>query len=778
MKVNIGKDQHKKSLFPITLDSSTTHNFGECVPVFMHEAVPQSHVQVNIRDAVRFAPLSFPTFGKAFLKTYVYNHKISDLYPPFNDMLAKTPYTTYSQEQYVPSEVPNLPLWFLWMSVISNCTFTLYKFSNNYNEVEGYSTSLINYDKINYIGYRVGTANQVLDDSQVGLSLTYWILQSLYNGNTRFPQFNSIKSVLPYLSYLESSRNQRVQDIIWNNTGYNNISSFYVSGDSPDYVGELVSIASADFIVPLAGTVKNFMSYSENDVVFQEAEMIFGTNGESQNINGQICVAIRLNDSGKYLRKILMGLMYQVAPIDRPVSILPLYAYFKSWFETFAPKRFIKFEQTHFYKMINMCVQSGRSLQNVILSNNPNLPYVDFSAVIDDLLTTYYTKNTDYFSSQITGLINEYGAELTQSYIAESQNHGINPFVATASSYEDPNQVPKLNFSQDNLAHTQSQQNILNRLTQFVNRRSASGSRIAKLLQSVFGISPKEVDGNDYGFFVGSSSLDVNFSDVFSTAETAEGSLGEYAGKAMAYGNGDVFNINTDVHSIIVAFSTIVPRTQYVQGVSPLLSHIKSDDFYNPLFDGLTLLPTHRSNLYAGGIFDAYVDDEGSNSFGNLPIYTEYKTKINGVLSGDLSLRSTKSTYDSYTMDELIGGVDYSDLGDSEQMPNTQMQVYSAPTMQMMVNGTMWRYLGRWLWLGRFDRIFVNTKISPLSEAASLIAKMYNSSARNVSRTDDNLVVHHVVDMNINAPMIPLPGSWMTDDLYSLDPSGITTQIE
>ena len=109
MKVNIGLDQRNKKPFPISLDSSTTANFGECIPILGTEVPPNTHISLNIRDAVRFAPLSFPTFGKAFLKTYAYAHSIKDLYPPFDSLLSHTPYTAVSGRQSVPTKVPTVP---------------------------------------------------------------------------------------------------------------------------------------------------------------------------------------------------------------------------------------------------------------------------------------------------------------------------------------------------------------------------------------------------------------------------------------------------------------------------------------------------------------------------------------------------------------------------------------------------------------------------------------------------------------------------------------------
>lgn len=44
MKVNIGNDRLKRKPFMISLDSSTTSNFGEVQPIFATEVPPNSHI--------------------------------------------------------------------------------------------------------------------------------------------------------------------------------------------------------------------------------------------------------------------------------------------------------------------------------------------------------------------------------------------------------------------------------------------------------------------------------------------------------------------------------------------------------------------------------------------------------------------------------------------------------------------------------------------------------------------------------------------------------------
>lgn len=786
MKVNIGLDQKKKKPFPISLDSSTTANFGECIPILGTEVPPNTHISLNIRDAVRFAPLSFPTFGKAFLKTYAYAYSMKDLYPPFDDLLARTPYTAVSGRQYIPSKVPTVPSYLLWLSVFSNCSFTIY--STNYNNVsdivtsEGSFTKIpLSYNPITSVKYTVAdnSVPQVLSNNDISASIVLWILSTLrQNTVPSLKDFTAdFGEVDPYINYM---MNNKSRDKIFFNNDSSNLGSLhlpFVSEEDP-----LVTPQSADYLFCLNDLQRNFFDM-DTDGTLTGRQLPPNTFLQFENASGEhgtnLFVALRLNDSGKFLRKIFMGLGLNLKPTNTPISLLPIYAYFKSYFETFAPKRFIKFEQTYFYTFINALVNTGLDAPVLICSTSDQYSeFVSWSNVIDDLLSCYYTKDTDYYSAQIIGIINQYGRYVEQKYIGESydSDDGITTTVSTiGGGHGFQANVDLSNVDGSTLLHTQAQQNILSRLTQLLNRRSVLGGKIAEFLKSTFGISAQAIE--DYNGYIGSSSLDVNFSDVFSTAETSEGSLGEYAGKALAFGDGDTFKFETKIHTIVVAFSVIIPRTQYVQGIHPYLTHSSADDFYNPMFDGLTLLPTRKSSFYCDGNFFAF--DDNNSSFGNIPIYSEYKTKTCGILNGDLSLRSTKSTYDSFTMDEIISDISQYKPNSTEPWKGDMTILQYNP--KSLVAGTMWRYLGRWLWLGRFDRIFVNNRLNFNDFLSSLdpdpgIDHGFKTS-RKLGRTDDNLIVHHVVDLLLDSAMVPLSGSFMTDDLLALDKYGLKSSV-
>lgn len=795
MKVNIGNDRLKRKPFMISLDSSTTSNFGEVQPIFATEVPPNSHIDLNIRDAVRFAPLSFPTFGKAFLKTYAFAHSLKDLYPPFDDFLARTPYTAVNGNVYTPTEIPSVPAYLLWLAVLSNCTFTFY--GTNYYFVaehkgsEGTFTDVpLFYTPVTDIHYSDGSTSVSLSDASVSASLPLFLLNSLRGLSS--PSLKGFSDRLDYASsfinYLMSSDSR---DKIFFDSRGTNIGCIYkpaapANSSHPDDF-DIVSPQSADYLFPINSNMKQYLNWTasgQNPITPEstpkDSVLVFNPKDEIVASPGDIFVAIRLNDSGKFLRKIFMGLGLQIAPTNTPISLLPIYAYFKSYFEEFAPKRFVKFEQTFFARFMNTLVNTGLNAINLITSLDES--YTDslgFNNIIDDLLSCYYTKDTDYYSAQIIGLINDYGTNVRQHYLGEYYNSNdasilTIPHAVQGGDGTQANVDLAGDSSGSTLLHTQAQQNILSRLTQLLNRRSVIGGKIASFLSSTFGISTSAIE--NYNGFIGSSSLDVNFSDVFSTAETAEGSLGEYAGKALAFGDGDHFSFETKIHTLVLGLSVLIPRTQYVQGIQPFHTHITPDSFYNPMFDGLTLLPTRKSSLYCGDGFFAF--DDSQKSFGNLPIYSEYKTKTCGILNGDLSLKSTRSSYDSFTLDEIISPITtYSVDPDDSQSGTFQTLLFNP---KYMVAGTMWRYLGRWLWLGRFDRIFVNNRLNYFDFIQTLDSfRVVNiRSSRNLVRTDDNLIVHHVIDLKLNSAMVPLAGSFMTDDLLALDSNGLKSQVE
>lgn len=742
-----------KSFFPISFDSSTTSNFGECIPQFCHEVVADSHVNIDLRSAVRLAPLSLPTFGKAYLHSYAFYHKFCDLWKPYNDFIAQTPYSNGAGTTYIPTSVPSIPLNYLWFMVLAHSTFTVWNVNSSVISNGRNSPLAVGRYTVNPRPLDPGESDQI----NAGLVATLAGVAASVPVSSRGPLFE-------YLS--DPSRKS---NLIYGLDDTPPSTCVSATGD------DAVFPAGSDFMLSLDGSIAyKGVPDSSGSVSYRPLQSSTGSS---------VLYCFKLNNSGKLLRKILMGLGYQLKRLGyvdfskgmsaQTVSALPLFAFYKSYFSTFAPKRFVKYEQTFFGRVMAAIENTGSSFVDTVFSDSVFSTGSPLSGMIDDLLSCFYTEDTDYYSSQIIGLANDFGGSLMQQYLGVNK-HG-SPEVASLADIPVQNNVPAIDLAASPMKHSQAQQNVMARLTNFVNRRSLLGGKIADLLESVFGIPKKDVFDDDNPY-IGSNVVDVDFSDVFSTAETAEGSLGEYAGKAIGVGSSNDLSVDCPSPGYVLVFNSLVPRTQKVQGLNPMLFHVKPSDFYNPQFDGLTLLPTNKLTAFCVDSLSDHYSVDVANSFGNQSLFAEYKTRTQGILNGDLSLMSTKSSYDSFTMDQTFA---HYVVQDSQETSGTLVFSVTSPNTSVLSAGTMWRYIGRWLWLGNFDRIFVNTRQFYTTVFPGITESDFSWQSRDSAVTDDNLVIHNVVDLKINAPMLPLEDSYMTRDLEDLgNRNGVRAQGE
>lgn len=410
MKVNLGKSEHKKSFFPISLDSSTSYNFGECLPNFCHELPPDSHLNLSIRNGVRFSPLSFPTFGKADLKTYIACHKIPDLYPPFLDMLAQTPFSG-STATYVPTEVPTVPLWYLWLLVYTQCDFNFFIGTANHFDTKNDGFAFPEKSPLMFSDFvfsplkfgedapfRVlfdGLSLNVDINNSISSSLVYWLADSL-----RSSPLSSLFSDHPAADLDTDS----LIDYLADSSSYDEFSSRISDGVYSSLFNTAVEPGMCDLLYPvnavnmirdnyisillpviyMDGHLKGYVPVSTQNET-EGGLLISSPTNVGETSAHKLFVGIRLNNSGKLLRKILMGLGYNLAPLDTPVSILPIIAYFRTYFDLFAPKRFVKYEQSYCYRAINKVVQTGEPMSTALFDNDG----IGWSDIVDDLLSCF-----------------------------------------------------------------------------------------------------------------------------------------------------------------------------------------------------------------------------------------------------------------------------------------------------------------------------------------------------------------------------------------------------
>ena len=109
-KVSVGKsNQLKKKVFNFKNDNSTTFCFGMLQPLFCKGVEPRTHLSILNHNFVRFAAMHSPTFGRLTYRTYKSFVPSSDVWEPYDDFKAQTPYNN-GTTSYVPDFEPNMSI--------------------------------------------------------------------------------------------------------------------------------------------------------------------------------------------------------------------------------------------------------------------------------------------------------------------------------------------------------------------------------------------------------------------------------------------------------------------------------------------------------------------------------------------------------------------------------------------------------------------------------------------------------------------------------------------
>ncbi len=445
----------------------------------------------------------------------------------------------------------------------------------------------------------------------------------------------------------------------------------------------------------------------------------------------------RFSDYSRNLRSILIGLGYQLLCTSTCLSVLPLFAYYRAYFDLFYPKRFLSYKDSSLHKLIERVEYDNITSLYQLALNAPSV----VSDFFKDLVDCYYTSDSDYVSLHHSGVSTN---PITQAVSTLRPNNGLQDISAAVDEQASlPQSIDSKNIGSVQLR-------VLRWLTKYVNKRTYLGGKIDEILRSQYDSASECGDS----FLIDSFVTPIEISDVMNQAGTAQEHLGEYAGKGIGFSSPRSAKYRAKEFGFLIHFAAVVPQSGYAQAIDPCLGHIKKFDYYTPGLDGLTLVPTRK--LFIFGTFDCSssdLDTECNKSFGNIPIYSEYKHKYS-ILNGDISQPSTRSSYLPYTLDKLLPYVDPFPADTNSSL------VYSS-----IVNGTLWRYVGFKRWLGMYNRIFVDSGTIENEPFEIFLITHFDG----YKRLDDNFIVHNHFKLSMRAPMLSFGSSFDTgaDDLGS-----------
>lgn len=450
------------------------------------------------------------------------------------------------------------------------------------------------------------------------------------------------------------------------------------------------------------------------------------------------------------LRKVLKGLGFGLILNDKSsLSIAPLLAFYKAYYDRFGLVRDLPFETTNCFKLIkeieNYTIDFSSTILNTYLLSL-------FNSFLSELGNCWYTDSNSYIAAQRSNLTN--GIPIRQFATLKSQNGSYTPMnnpvgVAKGSS------VPTLsNGTVDYIS--QLSLDVLKRLTAFVNKDSAIGKRMSDWVRTHYGADVSN------SLFEESSRINewrtnIDIDDVFSTSDTADiGSkdkgeyLGAYAGKGSGFSTSG-FSYKSSVHGFVFVMSCIVPLTNTFQGNDPTLFGIDLDTIPQPEFDALGFEATRRSVFVDDNdVCDGTANDEFSTgTFGFVPRFTGYKVKKN-IVNGDMSKGYFQTDLLPYFNDRLFYNVQYNvnPVGDS----STSFSVAQLASHRVPNASTEFQKLCEYGFIGNYNRLFYNDSDHPLSDFGT---KHVDS---------DNFIVQTVFDMRVSNFLKPVQNSYDTID--------------
>lgn len=475
-------------------------------------------------------------------------------------------------------------------------------------------------------------------------------------------------------------------------------------------------------------------------------------------------VGFKMSTVGKRVYSLLRGLGYSLEVANNNfVSAVPILAFYKAWFDHYAPKRDLTWSNTTAYRLINYIYENNQVSLNANFVGN-HYTY-DFLTSLQDC---FYSSKPDYYSAQTSQPVSN--GDVSDNVLGQ-------PSVDPSADSPALDSLVKQTYQNSARSQTQGQPYVqatkislpmlqtLQRLSRFVAKDSVIGQRVSTWLRVHFGADVS----NDFfkdSFDIKTFDVDCSVNDVFSTADTASGSgssatgeyLGAYAGKGIGF-NDDKVSYEAPCAGYFILMSAIVPKASYYQGDDPSLYGLNRYTLPSADFDALGMeLTPYACMVDNNGINISKSVDKYNNltglSFGYMPRFSGYKIKKD-IVNGDMVRPSTLDSYSPYHLDRILlkhhfypskSGTKYSLTLNTEDIPKADMSSWIFPT--------------KFPWLGNFNRIFYN------SGQSRLISHEINSENYAMEKAsdvvDDNFIVQSVFDVRLTNQLKPISESYDT----------------
>lgn len=765
-KINIGRNT-KKYTRDMSFDLNTTSDFGFCQPNLMLMVNPDSNVSIKARSLVRLAPMPAPSFARMSLISKYNFVPFSDVCEYYEAMLQGIPQGSRMKPtqatvdaEIVPSLIADVPQylpyvtpWWLFCNLFAR--------ADNYVAVYTGTTHTKQLKQID--------AYTVCEDKSLNTKLLVagCLMMNAGRFNERYDNYNGYSSKISPIPLLDSDKFCKFADY---DTFKQNIGSYL----NPE---------SADLILEVNATDYKGSWSSNFDTTFNN---LFNSSltGYSSSALDEFTIAVRFSNKGRRLYKILRGLGYNMDVTDGTtcLSLLPLFAYYKAWFDNYSPNtNNCPWTTTACYQLIKkfdgINFSSDVDLMN---SSDPDFYQLWCEFFYNELPNTYYTNQCDFISAHTTSVSQApYGlfeARVDYDFSTKTplpghdfygfnQDGSVKRLDSSVTNHFDYDPDTETYFPinantpsvlpASNSPLTILQLRLLNTLSKWVNKDSVIGTKLADYMRVHFGADvANTLLQNSYN--LGTSVTPININDIYSNSDTITDNggdyLGAYAGKGIGFGNTDL-RFKSDKHGIIIGMMSIVPENNYYQGYDTSLLAVDPYTIPRPEFDALGYELTGKCAFVDTPYM--LLDSTGKHvnnhneSFGFIPRYSGFKFKHN-VVNGDFRRQSTADSLSCYYLDKqiLTENVQYGTTGtDGTYTASANNYFLDIPNAS-----PEWRFVGKYPWLGNLNRIFYND--------SSTSAK----SGYSDDLIDDNFIIQQAYDIKVTDFLKPLSMSYDTFD--------------
>ena len=730
-KIKIMGATNKRSFIPLTHNVYATQKVGKITPYMCRFMDANAKAKIKLETLEYNAPMVAPTVGDVRLKHWLYFVGMDKLSPTFANMLSKMPSVGSNGTEFMVEHVPSIKLSDLTLLCLIGSYCTIYS-RDRYEADASVSRKF----------WQTGSWNLFSNNNA---DATFFAAPMLSACNVAFrasasAQTNALTGIVAS-DYLGGMR-------AWS------INAKFLRVD-----GSLATqAASSDYIpIPLANPTTSGSSFFDwhfplSGVQEGQEEPVY--NGKHENMtHGVDCTPVpidhadysvtrsfdyddengthhislrfcfRFSDFGRALRDVMIASGFQLnVASNKRVSFLPFFATYLAYFECQSLQLYKNWQNTAAFKMIrrfetNNVWDVSQSFAAFDTSVDRRL-FIEF---INDLASMWCIEPQDFVSCHtrdpITSplVFNNLDQFINNVADGVSGPHDGVPIEQTNSSAEPTglkNDQPYINA----INHDVVTAELLRKLYLRSSVNSVVGRKITSLLRE-----------NGYGewvdlqkaTFVDYGEMRLDLKPVVSTADTSNGSqgadLGQYGGRGYGHKEHKPKTFTNKVGGYYILLTTFYVDAGYCQSIDPYNFQVEPDDFYRREFDALGFELDAKNQVH-GSLTDVQDGDFGALdvAFGYAPRDTKYK-HIHNKLLGYFTNGELSDVYETYHLEKLLP-VGKTSFGNRTVIPaeaideDGQVTVYDggarfAPS-DLPIAGNIWRYLGKYPWLGRFDRIF------------------------------------------------------------------------